>query len=578
MKSKILLLSMLFCALCGFTFTAQAQSNNPISIYEGDQIIAVEFDYLNMPADTSGMAKVREQVQASFPVYPYTYFNRMQTEYYAAQTRNLSFVKSLDVLVSPMQEGGLKVTLEVTLMPPTSEPKKFTNIFRDIRSFPVIYSKGTTYLTSRVTASEIMYSNNNAWYAHPDLMLAGNPLTDGPSGKGYTGWVEGYAMGGLYGITQIVPKLNLHLYGGASYLISFSAGRELFSSRSRFHGGVEDAYFGLVGGAKTGEKSDYGYNIQYGRKPFILGNGWLIVNTSMNGQDRAALQLNARTAARRLFLATYRLGRPWGSVMGRVFQVRPDELPILDSHTAINGIDVDVNANNRLQIAGSVLYVPKSKFNYYLPDGTSHQRKGLWVYNIRAFGNPAPNRSGVFFKTELGYQRNKNFDMRAFAGYAHVGYNFAKAYGRPSLSYRFAYFPGDDPDKKRYGRWDALYTGGNGEQWVQGSNMYKVIQNSNEITHMLQFVHSPAKKLQTVTQAWLFLADQKNNIGGNPALSTLKSKFYGTELNFTLKYFHSKQWYFHTNAAITFPGTAIRKNIPGAKTWFSFMFFVRYSL
>lgn len=576
MKLRVLLSAVLLCVLCGMS--VQAQSNNPISIYEGEQILAVDFDYRNIPADTSQMPVIRDQVEANFPVYPYTYFNRMQTDYYLARIRSLPFVKAVDALIYPQQEGGIRIVVEVVLMPPQTEVRKPTGVFEDIRAFPVIYSKGSTFLTSRITASEIMFSNNNSWFAQPDQMLAGNPLADNPAGKGYKAWVEGFGMGGLYGITRIVPKIELHLYGGASYLVSFSAGNELFTNRSRFHGGWEDAYFGVVGGKRISEVRDYSYTVMYGRKPFILGNGWLIVNTSMNGHDRAALQLNARTAARRLFLAGFRSGGSKGNITGRVFQVRPDELPIVDSHTVIDGIDIDYNNNNRIQFAASVLYVPKSDYNYYLPDGTVHQRKGLWVYNLRAFGNPAQGRPGVFFKTELGYQRNKNFDMKALAGYARVGYNFANTYGKPSLSYRFAYFPGDDPGKKHYGRWDALYTGGNGEQWVQGSNMYKVVQNSNEITHMLQFVYTPAKKLQTVTQFWLFLADQKNNIGGNPALSVLKSKHYGTELNLTLKYFHSSKWYFHMNSALTFPGSAIRKNVTGAKTWFSLMFFARYSL
>lgn len=566
----------MLCALC--CFAAQAQSNNPISIYEGEQILAVGFEYLNPPRNESAMEQVREEVEANFPIHPYTYYNRMQTAYSLSQIRNLPFVKSVDLLIEPLSEGGLKLTVEVTLATPAPEMHKPDNIFRDIRAFPVIYSKGSNFLTTTFSGSEIMYSNDNAWYGNSGLMLEGNPMADSPAGKGYTAWVEGYAMGGIYGITRIVPKLGLHLYGGSSYLVTFSAGRELFSSRSRFYGDVEDAYFGVVGGKRFSESRDYSYNIQYGRKPFTLGNGWLITNMSMNGQERAALQLNARTAARRLFLANYRYGSSWGSIMARAFQVRPDELPIVDSHTVINGIDLDFNNRDRLQLAASVLHVPKSDYNYYLPDGSIHQRKGLWVYNIRAFGNPAPESPGVFFKTELGYQRNENFDMKAWAGYMQLGYNFARAYGHPSLSYRFAYFPGDNPGTKSYGRWDPLYTGGDGQQWVQGSNMYKVVSNSNEITHMVQLVHSPAKKLQTVTQLWLFLADQKNNLGGNPALSELKSKFYGTEINLTLKYFRSQRWYFHMNTAVTFPGSAIRKNVPGAKTWFSLMFFIRYSL
>lgn len=92
------------------------------------------------------------------------------------------------------------------------------------------------------------YSNNNAWFAQPKPLLVGNPLADGSSGEGYTGWGEGFMMGGVYGITRVIPKWNFHLYGGASYIPSFSAGRELFTDKSRFHGEVEDAFAGFIGG------------------------------------------------------------------------------------------------------------------------------------------------------------------------------------------------------------------------------------------------------------------------------------------------------------------------------------------
>ena len=109
--------------------------------------------------------------------------------------------------------------------------------------------------------------------------------------------------------------------------------------------------------------------------------------------------------------------------------------------------------------------------------------------------------------------------------------------------------------------------------------MYKIVQNSNEMSHLLQLVYSPVSKLQTVTQLWSFMAPQSNNLGGNPGLSVMKGRYYGTELNLTVKYFYSRQWYFHLNTAFTVPGSAVKETIPGdLKNWFSLMAFVRYSL
>lgn len=565
----------LLVALCFLSRAAvRGQSNNPVSIYEGERISSVRFQYTGQPADTALFADMRRQAEEVFRVYPFTHFSRLQTEYGLSRIRSLPFVESTVLYVTPLPEGGLGLTVDVALVRPSEKTEKTADIFRNIRSFPVIYSDNGIFFTFRLAASEMVYTNGNAWFGRPGPLLAGNPLSEGPAGKGYTGWVEGYGMGGVYGIVPLHRPWNLYVYGGLSYIAAFSAGRELFTDRSRFRGGTEDAFLGIVGGRKGGDGPDFGYNILYGRKSFVLGNGWLIVNTAMNGQVRGALQLNPRNAARSLFQAGFHRNE----LLVQVFRIRPDELPSLDSRTVLEGLNLETGKGDRIRVGASLLYVPKSDRHYYMPDGTVHTRRGLWVYDLRLFGNPPSGRPGLFYKAEGGYQRNRRFRMRAYAWYAHLGWNFSRAYGAPSLSYRFAWFSGDDPSTRAYERWDPLYTGGTGEQWVQGANMYKIVQNSNEMTHLVQLVFSPARKWQTVTQLWAFLAPQKNNLGGNPALSELPGRYYGSEVDLTVKYFHSRHWYFHFSTALTFPGDALRRSIPRSRDWFSLMFFVRYSL
>lgn len=550
------------------------QSNNALSIYEGERIHAVSFVFINEPTDALTAMNIRQKVENTFLIYPQSHYGSFMADYYLSQINALPFVESADVVIDLAGEGGINLTVNVALTADESKAKRERNIFKNIRSFPVIFSGGRSFLTVKFSASEMAYSNNNAWFGQPTPLLAGNPLADNAPGAGYTGWIEGFGMGGIYGISKIVPRINLHLYGGVSYIGVFSSGRELFSDRSRLHGDVEDAFVGLIGGKRTEQGHNYSYNVLYGRKQFVLGNGWLIVNTSMNGEERAALQLNPRWAARRLFQAGFR----WDKLLIQAFQMRPNELPIFYSRTIINGLNLELGQSAGTQIAATVLHSPRSEVKYYMPDGTVHRRDGLWVYNLRLFGNQVGNQPGLFYKAEAGYQTNQHFRMRAYAWYAQMGWNFTKTPGQPSVSYRFAYFSGDNPRTKAYERWDALYTGGTGEQWVQGSNMYKMVQNSNEMTHLLQLIYSPVRKIQTVTQLWYFIAPEKNNLGGNPGLSVLKSHHYGAELNLTIKYFPSRHWYFHLNTAFTPPGNAVRDLVPHTKNWFCLMAFARYSL
>lgn len=549
-----------------------AQSNNPISMYEGMNIQSIHFVYENQPIDTTLYAAYTRVIEDTFAVSTQTQFNSFLTSYNISKINLLPFVEKASPLVTTSSQNAVDLTINVKLISVTDQDTNKVNVAKDKNLFPVVYNTETVFVTLKSAASEMVYSNGNAWFSQPAQLTNGNPLAEKPVGDGYTGWVEGFASAGIYGIAKVIPKANIHLYGGINYLVSFSAGNELFTDKSRIYGDVEEAFVGFVGGGNTKNDKAYKYNLCFGRKQFTLGDGWLIVNTSMNGYDRASLQLNPRWAGKKLF----NVDLVYDKILVQGFSLKPNELDILDSKTTINGLNIQLKNKKNGILGLSYLNVSDSNFNYYLPDGTIQKRDGLQVYNARLFRSTGEG-GGLFYKTEVGYQRNPNFDMKAWAYYGELGWSFNNSKGAPTIGYRYAYFSGDDANTSSYNRWDQLYTGGNGEQWVQGSNMYKIVQNSNEITHRLQIVYKPLKKTQLVGQFWLFYAAEKNNIGGNPALSTLQSNFYGTEYNLTFKYFHSSNWYFHLNTAYTLPGGAIKDNVADTKNWYCLSFFARYS-
>ncbi|MGL5938696.1 MAG: alginate export family protein [Phocaeicola sp.] len=549
-----------------------AQINNPSSIYEGNIVQQVEFSFQNIPLDSVLAESYKKVIENEFAVPLQSQYSGVMSSYYISKLNLLPFVEKSTLNVLPTAENGVQIRVQVVLR---QKEKAVTNqnAFNNKKMLPVLYNSERAYLTMRMAASEMAYTNSNTWFGNPESMTNGNPLADSPTGKGWSAWLEGFASAGLYGVFNVIPKINLHLYGGASYLVSFSAGDELFTKKARMHADVEDAFIGIVGGQELKSGNRYRYNFTYGRKSFMLGDGWLITNTSMNGHDRAALQLNPRWASKPSITGSF----TWNRIMLQGFSLKPNELPILNSHTTINGVNLEVSNKKNATLAFSYLTVPSSNFRYYLPDGNIYSREGLEVYNLRFFKTTNKN-GGLFIKSEVGYQRNRNFKMNAWAYYGEAGWSFSHVKGNPTISYRYAHFDGDNPNSSSYNRWDALYTGGNGEQWVQGSAMYKVVQNSNERSHRIQAIYNPAKRMQLVGQFWLFYADEYNNIGGNPALSTLSdSKFYGTEYNLTLKYFHSQQWYFHFNAAYAAPGGAIKNSVPNTKDWFCATLFARYS-
>jgi hypothetical protein len=525
------------------------------------------------PSDDEGLnARVEDRVRTSLGLFPGARFSEQQVQFQLSQARRVRDVADVAYDLSFAPGGGLAIDVEVTLGEGAEAEGRGLSFGGE---FPVIYERDGTFLSFRLDALGLYYANNNAWYGRPDLMLAGNPLVDGtPSGRGYDDWVEGYVHYGIYGITPITD--DVYAYGAFSAITSASVGQELFTDETRSHTGVEDAYVGIIAGQTDEMGNRFSFNASVGRQRFTLANGFLIANTAANGGERAALQANARWASD--FLGLVRLR--WNDTMLEGFYLDPDELPLLDSQTTYAGVNLELEPIENLGLSFSFVTSPNSNFSYFGPTGTPiGTREGLEVYDARFTYSPnGPGAEGFFFGGEFAVQRNRNFDMDARAGWAEIGYRLPQAPWSPSISYRYAFFSGDDPSTATYERWDPMLSGGTGEQWVQGANHFKVVQDSNVIAHRIQARFRPLASVELVPQLWAFYADSSNNIGGNPALSVLSDDEYGFEANLTARWFVSRNTYVHGHVAYTWPGDAVSAALGGTEEgWLSTMLFVRYS-
>ncbi|QIQ86384.1 alginate export family protein [Erythrobacter sp.] len=540
--------------------------------YTNEVIETVQIRIANPSQDEALNDRIEDGVRRAVSVFPGERFSQQKLDFQLAQARRIRDVGGLKYDIEPAATGGLNIIVEVTIGE-TAAPEGRGMAFGG--KFPTLYEKDGTYVRFKLDLFGLYYSNNNAWYGEPDQLLAGNPLVAGePAGEGYDDWVEAYAHYGIYGITPL--NEGTYVYAGVSAITAASVGQELFSDESRSFTGIEDAYVGIVGGNTDEDGNRFSYNVTAGRQRFTLANGFLIANTAANGSDRAALQANARWASDFLGLARLR----WNNTMLEVFYLDPDELPIVDSRTSYAGVNLEFQPSANLTVGTSFVTSPESDFNYFSPvGGIAGTREGLRVYDARFNYVPnGPGAQGPFFGGEIAFQDNANFDMSAHAGWAEVGYSFPRAKWSPAISYRVSKFSGDDPDTATFERWDPMLSGGTGEQWVQGANHFKVVQNSNVIAHRIQGRLRPMRMIELVPQLWAFRADSLNNIGGNPALTFLSDKEYGYEANMTAKWFASRNLYVHGHVAYTWPGDAVEAALAGAeKGWLSTMLFVRYA-
>lgn len=562
--------------------TANAQSYGADQGFLSLPVETVDFIITNPTGDSAYNDKVIDGLRRYLAVYPGDYFSENRAAFAIAKARRSPKLANITYDYSLGRGGGLVVTFRITLADGArTELGQGFLLTNNKADLPVLYDRDGTYVRAKFEALSLYYGNNNAWYGQPDAMLAGNPLVQGkPAGKGYTNWLEGFAHYGIYGITPLSD--SFYVYGGLSSISSGSTGQELFTNETRGYTFFEDAYAGFITG-RTDEKGNrLAFNFSAGRQKFTLANAFLIANTAANGDDRAALQANARWAADMLVLGQL----SYNSTKLEAFYVDPDELPVVNTNTALAGVNIEARPLPGLMTAGSYVTAVRSDYSYYNPDGSVlGTRDGLNVFDARFTYTPKPlSEPGPFFGAEGAFQTHRDFDMFATAAYGEIGYSFVDTKWSPSISYRLGYFSGDDPDTETYERWDPLFSGGNGEQWVQGANHFKVVQDSNVIAHRVQGRFRPLPQVEIVPQLWVFQADSLNNIGGNPALSVLSDHEYGYEANVTVKWFASRNWYVHGHVAYTVPGEGTQDGLEQAPNggtaddWLSVMLFVRYSL
>jgi hypothetical protein len=202
--------------------------------------------------------------------------------------------------------------------------------------------------------------------------------------------------------------------------------------------------------------------------------------------------------------------------------------------------------------------VPQSNRAYLLPNGERFTRQGLQVINPRIRQSSLFGVPGLWAEAEYAYEFSTQRSMAAQGGYLWLGYTAEEVSWRPSLSYRFAGFSGDNPNTATYERFDPLQAGGLSD-WLQGISLGKLYNNANGFSHRVTLSAQPSQNLSVSLDYYYRFADELNNLGGNPALSTLNSRYLGQEFLLTTRYFLSQNFMLQGVGAIAFPGSAIRQ-------------------
>jgi hypothetical protein len=448
----------------------------------------------------------------------------------------------------PTYEGardalGIIVTLDLAPAPPSEDREAAPG-------FPVIYQDDRSKLTFILNTGVGVYSDSNAWFGAPALFNGSNPLAGELPGSGST-WAEGYLEFGIGGATRL-GETDYYLFGAASGLFSASRGQDIFRDDGRDFLHPDKGYVGLLyADPETGDTAQ----LSFGRQTWTLNNGFLIsmVAGSSNAGERGATYLGPRNTTDFSALFTGEFGRSRVSL----FYIDPDELEDLESNTTFAGANLGYRFTDTFSADASVITIPTSDGTYRTPGGAALPREGTTAWGLHGLYRPT-TPDHVWLEGEAYYQTNDAYDMSAHAYYGTIGHIWKSARWSPSLSYRFASFSGDDPDTDRFERFDSLMSTGLGN-WLQGVSFGKVYRNGNLNTHRIQANLSPREDMN-LTFTWHRLrADEFNNIGGNPALSTLTSRDLGEEFTATLRWALDRNRYLQVVASHALPGKALKR-------------------
>jgi hypothetical protein len=381
-----------------------------------------------------------------------------------------------------------------------------------------------------------------------------NPRPD-PSGDLGDNWTEGTIKAGLAGV-------HTSDSGGEWYGKISGVGERTFGAAPPLVGGdassfgVEDLYIGWRSG---GEKSLW--DISVGREQYKLGHGMLLYDGASEGGSRGGYWTNARSAFE---LAAIGRFKPGNSTI-EAFYLDRDELPESDSGSKLWGVNYEYAIGEDTTLGATYM-------SWSAKESMAPQRDGLDVYNLRAFTTPFPGLKQLSF--ELEYAQEDNGELLDSTAYnALAAWQFEDSW-KLKLSYRYAFFEGDDPDTAENEAFDGLFTGFyDWSTWWQGeiAGGY-LISNSNLISNQLRL---SAKPTESISTGLIFLDFKLDHAESFDPLVT--SSDIGTELDWYT------DWTINDNFVMSFvlaaaePGDAIEQSNGRTDTFVYGMIFAAYS-
>jgi len=397
-----------------------------------------------------------------------------------------------------------------------------------------------------------MFGFHNALYT--------NSKPDDPSGNLGDHWFEGAAKPGLSathtfsGSWQIFGKISAageRTFGAPPTLVGEAA--------SSFE--VDDLYLGLRSGKLLGGLDENALEFTVGRVPYQIGHGYLVWDGTVEGGTRGGYWSNIRRAFAFASIGRFKTGP---HTLEAFYLVR-DELPEATTGSRVAGFNYEVALGEATTLGATYL-------RGFAHADKKPTRDGLNVYNLRAFTAPLSSLPGLSFEVEFAYEHNRDL-LSSTSWTFQGGYEFDVAW-KPRLSYRYAFFQGDDPATSRSEAFDPLFLGFyDWGTWWQGEIAGEyLVSNSNLISHQVRLHVAPAESFSMGLIFYRFHLDQPASLKPEVTSSNLLS-----ELDWYADWKPNQHFTFSFIAAWAKPGEAVAQAYGATADFLYSMIFAAYS-
>ncbi len=314
----------------------------------------------------------------------------------------------------------------------------------------------------------------------------------------------------------IEPILNLtydtsgagSFYSGLSYAATGSYGND--GQWDMWQGNTEEikseqAYLGWKSGSLFG--SEDLLDISFGEQAFTIGDGFLVYDGEFDGQYGAFW-----TAPHNSFDNTAVVRVNASPVRADFFWLQSDNDY---ADTELYGVNVEHINETLGTIGATYMKVTDSNDGGWLYDN----RKGMDIYSIRGQGTPFAGMGleNLFLSAEYANESGGDrAEKDAQAWYAEAGYTLAALPWAPTLTYKYAFFSGDDAATADDENWDPMFYGasrGWGNHYMGEIVGEYQLFNSNQKTQMVKLNLQPTESLSVGGIYYDFNLDEEAGFG-----------------------------------------------------------------